>query len=167
MVKSAPGCKISGQVNSLRKQIIHIDTYHIYIYCNPSPRKLIKIFVNNLYYIILYYTALECLKSLRLTGPCVSRCTLLHDVCPAANYQFSASAAVWASASILVRKSCTLASLTDASNLMWHSGSTKTAAEAMGAFSLVLGILQYVGLYAQLNAALNVGEADNHISGHG
>lgn len=37
----------------------------------------------------------------------------------------------------------------------------------MGAFSLVLGILQYAGLYLQLNAAVNVGEADNHISGHG
>lgn len=37
----------------------------------------------------------------------------------------------------------------------------------MGAFSLVLGILQYAGLYVQLNAAVNVGEADNHISGHG
>lgn len=37
----------------------------------------------------------------------------------------------------------------------------------MGAFSLVLGILQYAGLYVQFNGALNVGEADNHISGHG
>lgn len=37
----------------------------------------------------------------------------------------------------------------------------------MGAFSLVFGILQYAGLYLQLNAAVNVKEADNHISGHG
>ncbi|XP_074485656.1 V-set and transmembrane domain-containing protein 2-like protein [Sebastes fasciatus] len=38
----------------------------------------------------------------------------------------------------------------------------------MGAFGVVTRILQYVGLYIQLNAALNVGhgEVDNHISGN-
>ncbi|XP_049446691.1 V-set and transmembrane domain-containing protein 2-like protein [Epinephelus fuscoguttatus] len=38
----------------------------------------------------------------------------------------------------------------------------------MGAFAVILGILQYVGLYIQLNAALNAGhgEVDNHISGN-
>lgn len=42
-------------------------------------------------------------------------------------------------------------------------------AEAMGAFGVIIGILQYAGLYFQLNAALNVGhgEVDNHISGNG
>lgn len=42
-------------------------------------------------------------------------------------------------------------------------------AEAMGAFGVMIGILQYVGLYIQLNAALNVahGEVDNHVSGNG
>lgn len=45
----------------------------------------------------------------------------------------------------------------------------ETPAEAMGAFAVILGILQYVGLYIQLNAALNAGhgEVDNHISGNG
>lgn len=39
----------------------------------------------------------------------------------------------------------------------------------MGAFGVMMGILQYAGLYIQLNAALNEGrgEADNHISGNG
>ncbi|KAM6947333.1 V-set and transmembrane domain-containing protein 2-like protein [Lycodopsis pacificus] len=38
----------------------------------------------------------------------------------------------------------------------------------MGAFSAMIRILQYVGLYIQLNAALNVGqgEVDNRISGN-
>ncbi|XP_070707456.1 V-set and transmembrane domain-containing protein 2-like protein [Pempheris klunzingeri] len=38
----------------------------------------------------------------------------------------------------------------------------------MGAFGVIIGILQYVGLYIQLNAALNVGhgEVDNYISGN-
>ncbi|XP_028262596.1 V-set and transmembrane domain-containing protein 2-like protein [Parambassis ranga] len=38
----------------------------------------------------------------------------------------------------------------------------------MGAFGVIMGILQYAGLYIQLNAALNEGrgEADNHISGN-
>ncbi|XP_056254530.1 V-set and transmembrane domain-containing protein 2-like protein [Seriola aureovittata] len=38
----------------------------------------------------------------------------------------------------------------------------------MGAFAVLVGILQYAGLYIQLNAALNVGhgEVDNHISGN-
>ncbi|XP_038553859.1 V-set and transmembrane domain-containing protein 2-like protein [Micropterus salmoides] len=38
----------------------------------------------------------------------------------------------------------------------------------MGAFGVMIGILQYVGLYIQLNAALNVahGEVDNHVSGN-
>ncbi|KAL7407880.1 hypothetical protein ABVT39_015037 [Epinephelus coioides] len=38
----------------------------------------------------------------------------------------------------------------------------------MGAFGVIIGILQYVGLYIQLNAALNAGhgEVDNHISGN-
>ncbi|XP_022601196.1 V-set and transmembrane domain-containing protein 2-like protein [Seriola dumerili] len=38
----------------------------------------------------------------------------------------------------------------------------------MGAFGVLVGILQYAGLYIQLNAALNVGhgEVDNHISGN-
>nr|XP_020448331.1 V-set and transmembrane domain-containing protein 2-like protein [Monopterus albus] len=38
----------------------------------------------------------------------------------------------------------------------------------MGAFGVLIGILQYAGLYIQLNAALNVGhgEMDNHISGN-
>lgn len=39
----------------------------------------------------------------------------------------------------------------------------------MGAFGVMIRILQYVGLYFQLNAALNVkqGEVDNGISGNG
>lgn len=39
----------------------------------------------------------------------------------------------------------------------------------MGAFGVIIGILQYAGLYIQLNAALTVGhgEVDNHISGNG
>lgn len=39
----------------------------------------------------------------------------------------------------------------------------------MGAFAVLIGILQYVGLYIQLNAAVNVGhgEVDNHITGNG
>lgn len=39
----------------------------------------------------------------------------------------------------------------------------------MAAFGVVIGILQYAGLYIQLNVALNVGygEVDNHISGNG
>ncbi|XP_044036619.1 V-set and transmembrane domain-containing protein 2-like protein [Siniperca chuatsi] len=38
----------------------------------------------------------------------------------------------------------------------------------MGAFGVIVGILQYAGLYIQLNAALNAGhgEVDNHISGN-
>ncbi|XP_033938196.1 V-set and transmembrane domain-containing protein 2-like protein [Pseudochaenichthys georgianus] len=38
----------------------------------------------------------------------------------------------------------------------------------MRVFGVIIGILQYVGLYIQLNAALNVGhgEVDNHISGN-
>ncbi|XP_069007511.1 V-set and transmembrane domain-containing protein 2-like protein [Embiotoca jacksoni] len=38
----------------------------------------------------------------------------------------------------------------------------------MGAFGVVMGILQYAGLYIQLNAALNDGhgDVDNHISGN-
>nr|XP_033481781.1 V-set and transmembrane domain-containing protein 2-like protein [Epinephelus lanceolatus] len=38
----------------------------------------------------------------------------------------------------------------------------------MGAFGVITGILHYVGLYIQLNAALNAGhgEVDNHISGN-
>ncbi|XP_018533167.1 V-set and transmembrane domain-containing protein 2-like protein [Lates calcarifer] len=38
----------------------------------------------------------------------------------------------------------------------------------MGAFGVLIGILQYAGLYIQLNAALIVGhgEVDNHISGN-
>ncbi|KAJ4926695.1 hypothetical protein JOQ06_014443, partial [Pogonophryne albipinna] len=38
----------------------------------------------------------------------------------------------------------------------------------MRVFGVVIGILQYAGLYIQLNAALNVGhgEVDNHISGN-
>ncbi|XP_041815508.1 V-set and transmembrane domain-containing protein 2-like protein [Chelmon rostratus] len=38
----------------------------------------------------------------------------------------------------------------------------------MGAFGVIIGILQYAGLYIQLNAALTVGhgEVDNHISGN-
>ncbi|XP_040890498.1 V-set and transmembrane domain-containing protein 2-like protein [Toxotes jaculatrix] len=38
----------------------------------------------------------------------------------------------------------------------------------MGAFGVLIGILQYAGLYIQLNAALNVGhgEVDNHVSGN-
>ncbi|XP_051271680.1 V-set and transmembrane domain-containing protein 2-like protein [Dicentrarchus labrax] len=38
----------------------------------------------------------------------------------------------------------------------------------MGAFGVIIGILQYAGLYIQLNAALSVGqgEVDNHISGN-
>ncbi|KAM9362389.1 LOW QUALITY PROTEIN: V-set and transmembrane domain-containing protein 2-like protein [Symphorus nematophorus] len=38
----------------------------------------------------------------------------------------------------------------------------------MGAFGVIIGILQYAGLYIQLTAALNVGhgEVDNHISGN-
>ncbi|XP_042367244.1 V-set and transmembrane domain-containing protein 2-like protein [Plectropomus leopardus] len=38
----------------------------------------------------------------------------------------------------------------------------------MGAFGVIIGILQYAGLYIQLNAALNGGrgEVDNHISGN-
>lgn len=45
----------------------------------------------------------------------------------------------------------------------------ETPAEAMGAFGVLMRILQYAGLYIQLNAALNVGhgEVDNHISGNG
>ena len=41
--------------------------------------------------------------------------------------------------------------------------------ETMRVFGVIIGILQYVGLYIQLNAALNVGhgEVDNHISGNG
>lgn len=39
----------------------------------------------------------------------------------------------------------------------------------MGAFGALMGILPYVGLYLQLNAALHVGhgEADNRVSGNG
>lgn len=39
----------------------------------------------------------------------------------------------------------------------------------MGAFGVVLRILQYAGVYIQLSVALNVGygEVDNHISGNG
>lgn len=39
----------------------------------------------------------------------------------------------------------------------------------MGAFGVIMGLLQYAGLYIQLNAALNDGrgEVDNHISGNG
>ncbi|XP_070815143.1 V-set and transmembrane domain-containing protein 2-like protein [Chaetodon trifascialis] len=38
----------------------------------------------------------------------------------------------------------------------------------MGAFGVIIGILQYAGLYIQLTAALTVGhgEVDNHISGN-
>ncbi|XP_022058633.1 V-set and transmembrane domain-containing protein 2-like protein [Acanthochromis polyacanthus] len=38
----------------------------------------------------------------------------------------------------------------------------------MGPFGVIMGILQYAGLYIQLNAALNDGhgEVDNHISGN-
>lgn len=38
----------------------------------------------------------------------------------------------------------------------------------MGPFGVIIGILQYAGLYIQLNAALNDGhgEVDNHISGN-
>ncbi|XP_006784551.1 V-set and transmembrane domain-containing protein 2-like protein [Neolamprologus brichardi] len=38
----------------------------------------------------------------------------------------------------------------------------------MGAFGVIMGLLQYAGLYIQLNAALNDGhgEVDNHISGN-
>lgn len=36
----------------------------------------------------------------------------------------------------------------------------------MGAFGVIMGILQYAGLYIQLNAALTDGEVDNHISGN-
>ncbi|KAM8756579.1 V-set and transmembrane domain-containing protein 2-like protein [Acanthopagrus schlegelii] len=38
----------------------------------------------------------------------------------------------------------------------------------MGAFGVIIGILQYAGLYIQLNAAFDVGhgEVDNHISGN-
>ncbi|KAF3689630.1 V-set and transmembrane domain-containing protein 2-like protein Precursor [Channa argus] len=38
----------------------------------------------------------------------------------------------------------------------------------MGAFGVLIGILQYAGLYIQLNAALHVGhgEVDNHITGN-
>lgn len=43
---------------------------------------------------------------------------------------------------------------------------SETAADAMGAFGVFVGILQYVGLYIQLNAA-GGGELDNHISGNG
>lgn len=39
----------------------------------------------------------------------------------------------------------------------------------MGAFGVITGILQYAGLYIQLNAALTVGhgDVDNHILGNG
>lgn len=39
----------------------------------------------------------------------------------------------------------------------------------MGAFGVIMRLLQYAGLYIQLNAALNDGhgEVDNHISGNG
>lgn len=39
----------------------------------------------------------------------------------------------------------------------------------MGALGVIIGILQYAGLYIQLNAAVDVGhgEVDNHISGNG
>lgn len=44
-----------------------------------------------------------------------------------------------------------------------------TAAVAMGAFGVFLGILHYTGLYIQLNAAQLTGgeELDNVISGNG
>ena len=39
----------------------------------------------------------------------------------------------------------------------------------MGALGALMGILQYAGLYIQLNAALTVGhgEADNRVAGNG
>ncbi|KAM9859173.1 V-set and transmembrane domain-containing protein 2-like protein [Aulostomus maculatus] len=36
----------------------------------------------------------------------------------------------------------------------------------MAAFGVIIGILQYAGLYIQLNAALTVGVVDNHVSGN-
>lgn len=58
----------------------------------------------------------------------------------------------------------------DALYLMWQFTIVlETPAAAMGAFGVIIGILQYAGLCIQLNAALNVGhsEVDNHISGNG
>ena len=40
----------------------------------------------------------------------------------------------------------------------------------MGAFGVIIGILHYMGLYIQLNAAFKTvghGEIDNHVSGNG
>lgn len=59
--------------------------------------------------------------------------------------------------------------LIDVFHLMsaFHATAWRNPAEAMGAFGLMLGVLQYVGLYVQLNAGLPGGkQLDNQVSGN-